>query len=121
LGSESALASRAAECANEQGRFWEYYGELFQNQRGENKGAFSTANLTRFAERIGLDADSFSQCLASGRYRDSVETETQAALGRGVTTVPTFIVGDQVIKGAVPYAEIEAAIEAELVKQGGEK
>jgi protein-disulfide isomerase len=42
IGDESVAAAEAAECANDQGKFWEYHDKLFENQHGENKGGFST-------------------------------------------------------------------------------
>ena len=49
IGEESIWAAEAAECANEQGKFWDYHDKLFENQHGENQGAFSMDNLKRFA------------------------------------------------------------------------
>jgi protein-disulfide isomerase len=44
IGAESLWAAEAAECANEQGRFWDYHDKLFEEQGGENVGAFSQEN-----------------------------------------------------------------------------
>ena len=49
LGRESRRAAVAARAAQEQGRFWEYHDVLFENQKGENNGAFSDENLVAFA------------------------------------------------------------------------
>ena len=68
LGEESDLAAQAAECANDQERFWEFHDTLYANQRGENKGAFSRENLKRFAEALELDTAAFGSCLDSGRH-----------------------------------------------------
>ena len=68
LGQESRWAAEAAECANEQGRFWDYYEKLFTEQGGENVGVFSKPNLQRFAGELSLDTASFNKCLTSGKY-----------------------------------------------------
>ena len=44
-------AAEAAECAHDQGKFWEYHDLLFQNQR-----ALDVASLKLHAQNIGLDA-----------------------------------------------------------------
>jgi protein-disulfide isomerase len=116
IGQESLWAADAAECANEQGRFWDYHDKLFDSQHGENQGAFSIDNLKRFAEELSLDTQAFNQCLDSGRYEDLVKTETQDALNKGVNSTPTFIIGDQTVAGPGSYDDLKTVIEAELRK-----
>jgi len=58
LGQESVNAAVAARAAQEQGKFWEYHDILYQNQKGENSGAFSDENLIGFAREAGLDVES---------------------------------------------------------------
>src|SRR5581483_2395204 len=67
IGAESVQAAQAAECANDQGKFWEYAGYLFDHQTGENVGAFSNANLKQFAQDLNLDTTTFNACLDSGK------------------------------------------------------
>lgn len=54
LGRESFDAALAARCASDQGEFWPYHDKIFDNQNGENQGAFSPENLKRFAVDLGL-------------------------------------------------------------------
>jgi protein-disulfide isomerase len=50
------LAAEAVECANEQGKFWEYYEKVYQNQSGENAGTNTVDSLTHLAGEVpGLD------------------------------------------------------------------
>ncbi len=56
LGPESFAAAEAAECANDQGRFWDYHDILFLRQGAENRGVFSTGNLR--TSRASLRASS---------------------------------------------------------------
>ena len=48
IGQESKSAAEAAVCASDQGKFWEYHNKLFEEQNGENKGAFKVENLKLF-------------------------------------------------------------------------
>jgi protein-disulfide isomerase len=116
IGEESIWAAQAAECANEQGKFWDYHDKLFENQHGENQGAFSIDNLKRFAVELGLDTQTFNQCVDSGKYQDLIKTETQDAVNKGIQSTPTFIIGEQTVEGAGSYSNLKSVIEAELRK-----
>ena len=114
LGQESRWAAEASECANEQGRFWDYYDKLFTEQGGENVGVFSKPNLQRFAGELGLDAARFNQCLTSGKYTASVFEDINQAASKGVRGTPTLFVNGQPVDRGSDYAVLRQAIEAAL-------
>jgi protein-disulfide isomerase len=116
IGQESVWAAEASECANEQGRFWDYHDKLFENQDGENQGAFAIDNLKRFAEELGLDTQTFNLCLDSHKYQALVRAETEDALKKGIASTPTFVIGDQTVDGPGSYDALKKVIEAELRK-----
>jgi protein-disulfide isomerase len=110
LGTESGYAAEAAECASEQGKFWEYHDRLFASQRGENQGAFSRDNLKRIGADLRLGS-SFVACVDSKRYAQSVRDETQAGRDRGVVATPTLFVNGRKIEGALTYDQLRAIID----------
>lgn len=113
LGDESVDAAEAAQCADDQGHFWEYHDALFANQAGENKGTYSITNLKRFAAALGLDTGSFDSCLDSNTYESQVKADTLAARGLpGFHGTPTVLVDGQKVDTSVDA--ISAAIEAAL-------
>ena len=114
IGQESTWAAEAAECAGDQGRFWEYHDTLFAEQRGENQGAFSRDNLKRFAADLGLDTAQFNQCLDSGQYRSYVQQQGASAQQLGINSTPTLAVNGQVVQDGSSYSVLQAAIEAAL-------
>lgn len=117
IGEESRWAAEASECANEQGRFWDYYDTLFEEQAGENVGAFSKENLKRFAADLGLDTEQFNQCLDSGKYSDKVQLETAQGRQKGVRGTPTLFVNGELIEGGAEYETLRAAVEKALGNQ----
>ena len=120
LGDESQWAAEAADCANEQEKFWEYYDILFANQaERHNAGAFSKVRLKAFAEALGLDTSSFNACLDEGKYINDVAATNLEAKRREVNSTPTFFVGQTKLEGAKSYAEFKKAIDDELAKLGG--
>lgn len=112
LGEESREAAEAALCANDQGLFWEMHDAIFNNQVGENDGAFARQRLNRIAETVGeLDMDAWGECMDDNDYEEQVEEETRAAQQLGVQGTPSFIVDGQLMFGA-SYEELTAAIQA---------
>jgi len=87
---------------------------LYENQNGENKGAFSQDKLKQFAGQLGLDEDAFSQCLDSGKYTDIVQQEKQMAQQLGVQSTPTFVINGRPVVGAQPFENFQQVIEAIL-------
>jgi protein-disulfide isomerase len=114
LGNESQWAGEASECAAEQDAFWEYHDFLFDNQAGENRGAFNKENLKHFAEELGLDSKAFNECLDSGKYADQVIAETKTAQDIGVRSTPSFLINGQPVIGAQPFETFQKVIEALL-------
>ncbi len=116
LGEESVRAAEAAQCAHEQGKFWEYHNTLFSNQSGENEGAFKDENLKKFARDLKLDTAKFDGCLDSQKYRSEVQKDTDDARLSGATGTPTVFVNGRIVVGARPYDDFARLIEEELKK-----
>lgn len=114
IGAESTWAAEASECANEQGRFWNYHDKLFEEQAGENQGAFARDNLKRFAAELGLDREQFNECLDSGRYESQVRDEFREAQRRRINSTPSILVDGQLIQNGSNYQVLQAAVDAAL-------
>ena len=110
LGDESIIASEASECADEQGKFWEYHDYLFEHQQGENQGGFSKDNLKSYAAALGLDTQSFNQCLDSGKYKDVIDQQSQFGRQLGVQSTPSFLINGTPIVGAQPFTSFQQVI-----------
>lgn len=116
LGPESQWAAVAAECAKEQGKFWEYHDYLYSHQAGENRGAFSKDNLKQFASILGFNKTEFNFCLDSDKYFKEVQKDTEDGKQFGVSGTPTTFVNGKKVVGAVSISEFEAAIKDILKK-----
>lgn len=116
LGDESNWAAEASNCANDQGKFWEFHDYLFKNQQGENQGAFAKDKLKGFAATLGLNTSTFNSCLDNGKYTKDVADDTAAGQTAGVSGTPTIFVNGQAIVGAQPYSALKALIDQELSK-----
>lgn len=115
LGRFSEQAGQAAECSAEQEKFWEYHDVLFKNQ---GRGAFTDANLKRYAQELKLNSQNFGQCLDSGKYRKKIEGEMAVAASLGLRGTPSFFVNSRLLVGAQPFETFRQFIEAELKTAG---
>ena len=113
LGQESNWAAEAAECANEQGRFWDMHDRLYASQGAENSGAFTRSNLKRIGAELGLGT-SFVSCVDSGKYAQTVTGSTQQAAAQGVRATPTLVINGQKIEGAATYEQLKPIVDAAL-------
>jgi protein-disulfide isomerase len=111
LGPESQWAAEASECADEEGKFWEFHDRLFASQAGENRGTFSKDNLKRIGEALGL-SPSFAACVDSGRHAQRVRDETQAGQRKDVRATPTLFVQAQKLEGAATFDQLKTIIDA---------
>lgn len=110
-GEASIKAAMAANCAKEQGKFWEYHYLLFERQSEWYR------NFTKFydyARELSLDVSKFISCLDSGKYREEVEKDFQDGKEYGVTGTPTFFVNGEMLIGYRSYEEFARIIEESL-------
>jgi protein-disulfide isomerase len=112
---ESHWAAYAAECANEQDKFWNYHDKLYAEQRGANVGAFTRDNLKQYASALKLDQAQFNQCLDSDRYATLVLDHLVEALQLKLPGTPTFLLnGRKIDTPTLDYSEFWKPLEAEL-------
>lgn len=89
---ESFRAAEASECAGDQGKFWQYHDILYQNQTGENVGAYADAKLKGFAQQIGLDTTAFNACFDGRVHQATVEASDAWAKSLNINATPTMII-----------------------------
>ncbi len=111
---ESTLAAEAAECANDQGRYWEYHYKLYAEQQGENEGAFRSEALKGFATELGLNQQEFDDCLDSHRHYDEIMREQDEAVALGASGTPTIVITGTMIPGYLAFDRFQPLIEEAL-------
>lgn len=117
-------AAEAGECADEQGKFWDYHDLLFEKQ-GEwaaSAGGTGVSQFKEYATTLKLDTKKFNECLDSGKYEEEVTKDSGDAVAAGGRGTPYFVFlnADGEVAGAVsgaqPYANFQAAIESTLAE-----
>jgi protein-disulfide isomerase len=107
--SNARSAAEAAQCANEQGKFWAYHDRLFADP-----GKLSPANLRQSAGDLGLDLARYDACIEARRYKSVIDEDIQAANAAGVSGTPAFFINGRMLSGAQPFDAFKRIIDDEL-------
>ncbi|MDO8634208.1 MAG: thioredoxin domain-containing protein [archaeon] len=105
-------AAASAECAREQGKFWEYKEKLFEHQAECTQSPSKEELYTNFfliANSLGLGKEQFRQCVETGKYNAVVEAHKRDAVSAGIYGTPTFYVNGTVLVAPKTLEEFESA------------
>ncbi len=100
----------AAECADDQGAFWDYHDELFVDPRSYT----SAGSLVDLAVALDLDEEEFSECLGNSTHEDEINNDLKDGQSYGVTGTPTFFINGVRLVGAQPLSAFKAIIDEAL-------
>jgi len=104
-------AAEAADCADEQGKFWQMHDKLFDNQ-----DAITASELKKYAADLGLDTAKFNNCLDTSKYEQEVKKDLADGNTIGVSGTPAFFINGISVSGAQPYSVFKQIIDGELAK-----
>lgn len=111
-------ASRAAACADEQGKFWQMHDAIFANQDRWNTEA--TTNPDKVLKQIGdgvvPNASQFDKCVDTKATQAKIQAHWQLATDRKLPGTPTFIIGDKQISEFLPYDTFKALVDSAIAK-----
>lgn len=115
LGPASTVAADAAECANDQGKFWDFHNYLYKNQPAEtDTSMYNTDTLTQAAVNLGMTDSTFRTCLDNKTDDAKAAKDMSDGQAAGVSGTPSFFINGTPIIGACPFATIKGAVDAEI-------
>ncbi len=112
LHANTGVAHLAASCALEQGKFWQMHDALYL---GQNEWAAEKNPMRRFLEyanRIGLNADSFRACVESQRPWPQIQANKCAGVRLGVEGTPTFFVNGRKLPEIPVYDDLKRIVDS---------
>jgi protein-disulfide isomerase len=104
-------AAEAANCAAEQGKFWEYHDTLFRTKQ------LDVDQLKQHAENLHLDLQQFNKCLDSGAEAAVVQKQREEGVTLGLSGTPSFFINGHFFSGALDYAALHEIITRQLSEQ----
>lgn len=105
LSEGSRVAARWGLAAAEQGKFKPFHMALYSG------GQLSQASIDAAAATAGLDVARAQQSLTSQQVEAEVARNLDVAGKLGVTGTPSWVIGEQVISGMVPYEVLKQAVQ----------
>jgi protein-disulfide isomerase len=98
-GDQSRVAAHAAACANDQGKFWEVKGSLFQRQADWAFHSNPMSTIRDIVRQAGVDVATWEACMKSAKYAGRIQASYNEGVKLGVTGTPTFLIDKHLYVG----------------------
>jgi len=95
----SRFAAHSAQCAGEQGKYWEMHDELFGNHGWAQTGRDPSKLFRQLAQDAGVDVGKYDECMKSGRYAGRIEASRLEGDRLGAHGTPTFFINGALVQG----------------------
>jgi protein-disulfide isomerase len=111
-------SAQAAMCASAQNKFWQYHDALFDTQEKWESLQPPRPVLDSIARAVGVDFAAWSKCVDSEKMLPLIFADRDRAASAGVQSTPSFLIGGQVIAGAVPMSDLKPVLDSAIAKNG---
>jgi protein-disulfide isomerase len=107
-------AARAAYCAGQENRFWQFHDQLFAAED------LSDDTISKIVGDLGLNRERFNSCLKSESSRIAVVKDLQEASKLGINSTPTFLINGRLVRGTIKFEAFKEIIDHELTARTSE-
>jgi protein-disulfide isomerase len=111
---QARLAAHAAACAEDQGRYWEMHGALYQRQAQWSFKGNAASLMSQLAGEVGLDRGRYDDCMQSGKYAARIQASKLEGTRLGVGSTPTFLIGNRLYPGVFSSDSLRRLVESLL-------
>ncbi len=112
INPEAIAAAEAANCANQQGKFWQAYDQLYENQDTLGANFYNALGAS-----LGLDSFKYQRCRDNHQTLSEIEDDFKAGVAAGVGGTPTFFVNGRKVQGALTLDLWDKVIASELARK----
>lgn len=112
LGSNSTFAAKAALAVHRQGKYLAFHKEIMLD-----RGVADEAKVLRIAAKIGVDVERMKSDMNDPAIAVMVERNLALAQALRINGTPSFVIGDQVVRGAVDLKTLQSVIRQARSKQ----
>jgi protein-disulfide isomerase len=115
-GQGAVALAMVAECAADQGNFWDMHVLLFERAEEWSQSEDIMTTFQGYAEELGIDQYELVNCLELGTPFDRIVEDYNIGTQDGVSGTPSFLINGTMVVGAQPLEEFQRVIEEELAK-----
>ena len=112
-------AALFAECAGEQGKFWQYHDRLFAEQAKWSVAPGAQVLFSQYASELGLNLQGLSECIQNPKTLHRVRNDAASGKTKQVRSTPTIFINDHLLVGAKQLEEQGRTIINEELKKAG--
>ena len=105
---EALRAAQAGRCADDQGKFWEFRAELFEQD------VFTDGTYTDLAKEVKIKDGPLLECMNSGKHENAVMADFSEARNFGIDGTPAFLINGILFTGAQRIEAFRNVIDREL-------
>ena len=113
LSESSHLASKYALASNKQGKYWAFHQALMKFSGPKNE-----ETLLNLAKVAGLDVDKLKADAQSPEIEDQIKKNIELSQKLAISGTPAFIVGDEIVRGYIPFDAMKTIIDQQRKKKG---
>lgn len=96
---EARLASHAAACGDDQGKFWAMKTAIYQRQPQWSMRGNAYDVLGEAAAAAGLDVAAWRECMQSAKHAGRIQASLDEGVALGVGSTPTFLINGRLYGG----------------------
>lgn len=104
MGATSQIAAQAALAAARQGKYAEFHDQLMKSESADEE------SIKAISDALGLNYDRLQKDMADPALNEALARNLHLADSLGIGGTPSYIVGDQIIPGAIDAASLERLI-----------
>jgi protein-disulfide isomerase len=108
----SRYAALAAQCAGEQGKFWEMHDQLFYHHEWAQTRKNPSGLFRDFAKQIGVDGNRYDACMDSQRYAGRIEASRLEGEAAGINGTPGFVINGRRFVGRPTSDALKAVVDS---------
>lgn len=114
IHANSTIAAKAAEASGAQGKYWQMYEALYQNQNTWSASNNPLDTFYSYAKSLDLDVNKFKQDVQSNKFDAKIQEDMNDGNNLGVNATPTFYLNGKQIVGVPNYDDLKKQIDSLL-------